>query len=1415
MKHDFLRRLGALALAFALTLSLAPTAWAAGRIDGMGMDDTNISMPILSIKGPGDLKIFKLDEFGAKEYITTGDEYRLENDPQNPGVVTLLSDGRFRADKAGTATITVTLGTSSGGVFIPEKDPQGNDIRTTFTVNVSDGSTKPDERTITLYPGPDTPLNQSGDGILLAEGGAKRATLIAQTTGPNADDLAVTWSWSPTGQQVASHEVVPNSNNRTVSISPGQRGSATITASLHDETGKVIATDTFNVYVSSLKMEIKDDQNALINGRTLTLEQGKTLTVSAAVIDGEKVYRDGINYTSSAGTIVNVATGTGGTATLRASAAKSGTVTITVESQQGVTDTFYVVVPEPGTVPVQSVTLDRKELRLGLNESFDLIATVLPYNAKDKTVTWSTSDASVASVNDKGRVTANKVGTAVITVTSNADYTKYAECTVTVAPGLTSLRIKDANANDQLILKDGMTRPGSTQSIEAIALPNNAYFNNVTWSSNTPSVITVQKDSRYESGLIATLTSVGPGEAKITVKSGDVEGFCNVVIPGIILKCDTVTITGGKMTLKEGQTVPLAYDSFGQAKTETGTRSPEWISSNSAVVEVDRLTGMITARSKGTATIELMLGNYSAKCEVTVVEDTEGIITLTGNYPAGSPVNMNTARGTSDAGSGTLPTIFNALSRLKTGNSALYITSLSVASTEQGILHDEHHSADDTGAGVGLLDRYYLNANTAQGQRPLSDLSFVPRTTFSGMAEITFTGWSSNNQPFNGTIRINVNGTGDVMYASNEGAPVTFLADDFNFYHPNLKSVSFTPPQESVGTLYYNYTSASQPGTKVTSSTAYGRTSTPSLNRITFVPAVGYQGTARIAYKGTDTSGRSFTGTVTITVTRASGSSADPADISYSVRENSWVTFRPSDFGNASRYTLGETLSYVRFTPPPSSEGTLFYNYRGFSDFDSMVNNTTSYYYGGNPALGGVSFVPTTTTPGQVDIGYTGYTSLGNTFEGTIHITIGDATEGGQQQLPLHYTVFTGRTVNLSASDFNTACRNATGYDLASVQFTRLPGVSQGTLRYTRGSSSTANNVTTSIRFYRTGTGSSANLIGNVYFQAGNNTGTVTIPFTGTDERGTTFTDEVTIVVTPPTASEITYSGTTASPIRLSSSRISSALSGAWNQSLSYITFTSLPSTTAGRLYLGYSGVGTGTQVNTGTRYYVSAYPSIDQISFVPRGRYNGQVSVGYTAASANGQSVSGRILFNISSTGSSSYFNDMAYHTWAAPSVDYLYQNQVTNGVTATQYGPNQRINRCDFVLMLCRAFKFSGSNGYSFADVPTNSYFSQAVATAKQLGIVSGDGNNFRPYGQVTRQDAMVMIYNALRAAGWNVGNASTSVLNQFSDSASVSSYARTAVSALVQMGAVNGDNGRLLPHNSITRAEAAVILHFVMTM
>ncbi len=1087
-------------------------------------------------------------------------------------------------------------------------------------------------------------------------------------------------------------------------------------------------------------------------------------------------------------------------------------VTATFADKTTATAQCTVTVLDANSKPVNRITLSEDSHSMPEDGSFNLSVTSFdPANVLDKSVAWTNSARDVVELETVNQTTvkvkAQKAGTARITATANFGGANKI-CAVTVTPKAENITLSGFTWVNNT--------PGTNKYTYTFGNTGNDYINvranlaptgaadPIHWASKNPAVATVSNTT----GTQAAVTAVGPGQTTITAVPMDPAGKDRVLESGAAEI--TVTVSGisivnddlaalSSLTLMENQRRQIQAQAFGSAYT--GDHSVDWTSSDPSVVTVSSKSGATTTLTgirAGKATITARKGSYVATCSITVTEDTAGLITV------------STAPGVAYQFKNIASSLDSAC-RTKTGAGLSYVTNLSVSSTDQGILHDQHHSSADTGAGVGVQDRYYPDP-APQGQRALSDLSFVPRNTFSGTAEISYTAWSTNNQSVNGIIHVTVNGTGDVSYASNEGSPVTFLADDFNIYHPNLRSVTFTLPLESRGTLYYGYTSASQPGTKVAAGAAYYRTGTPSLDRVSFVPASGYQGTVTISYTATDTSGRTTPGRVTITVGGGGGTSA-PGDIYYPVAEDSWVTFKPSDFSNASRSVLGETLSYVRFSLPPSSDGTLFYNYRGFGSYDGAVSPTTSYYYSGTPALSGVSFVPTTTTPSQVDISYTGYTVRGNTFTGTIHIGQSGTTQPGG----LRYTVFTGKSVSFIAADFNAACVAATGASLSYVQFSPLPAVGSGTLRYHYANSSYNNSLSTSTRcYYSSGSGTNTVLLSNVSFLANNSfTGTVTIPFTGYNTNNVSFTGEVVIDVTPPTSGDSVYYGTTARPLALSSSRMRSACSDVLDGTLSYITFTGLPSASAGKLYLNYSGFGTGTQVNTGTRYYVSGSPSIDQISFVPRGRYTGQVSVGYTATNTSGKSVNGLITFNITSSGNSTYFSDMGYHTWAGPAVDYLYQNGVTNGVTASTYGPETHILRCDFVLMLCRAFHFTGGSGYSFADVPVNAYYADAVATAKQLGIVNGDGVNFMPNSELTRQDAMVMFKNALDAAHWNVGSASTSVLSTFPDGASVAGYARSAVSTLVQLGAVSGDNGMLYPYNPITRAEAAVILHFVMTM
>ncbi len=157
-------------------------------------------------------------------------------------------------------------------------------------------------------------------------------------------------------------------------------------------------------------------------------------------------------------------------------------------------------------VHVTGVSLSKTSLTLAPGESASLKATVQPADARDKSVTWSSSEMSVATVSSGGKVTAVDTGTAVITVTTK-DGGMTAQCTVTV--------------KDPPIAVTGVTldrtsltlEAGGSGTLKVTVKPSDAADKTVTWSSSRPAVATVSSG-----GIV---TAVAAGSAVITVKTAD------------------------------------------------------------------------------------------------------------------------------------------------------------------------------------------------------------------------------------------------------------------------------------------------------------------------------------------------------------------------------------------------------------------------------------------------------------------------------------------------------------------------------------------------------------------------------------------------------------------------------------------------------------------------------------------------------------------------------------------------------------------------------------------------------------------------------------------------------------------------------------------------------------------------------
>ena len=253
----------------------------------------------------------------------------------------------------------------------------------------------------------------------------------------------------------------------------------------------------------------------------------------------------------------------------------------------------YVPVP---TVEVAGVSLDKSELSLTVGESAAIVATVEPEDATDKRVTWSSSNASVATVSD-GTIYAKGVGTATITVTTVNG--KTASCTVSVKEDLNPTNIS-------LDTTEAAMNVGQTMRLYATLTPSNA-VTTLDWESSDESVAFVDSN-----GIVA---AVDEGAANITVSTGNgLSATCRVTVEASTIAPTSIELNKTKATVVVGGTVKLTAK-LAPSDAET---TLTWTSSNANVAIVSN-KGVVKARAKGTATITVTTDNgKTASCLITV-----------------------------------------------------------------------------------------------------------------------------------------------------------------------------------------------------------------------------------------------------------------------------------------------------------------------------------------------------------------------------------------------------------------------------------------------------------------------------------------------------------------------------------------------------------------------------------------------------------------------------------------------------------------------------------------------------------------------------------------------------------------------------------------------------------------------------
>ena len=352
----------------------------------------------------------------------------------------------------GTAPITwsVTSGSLPTGLTLNESTGLISGTPTTagtstFTVKAAnDYGSDSKELSIIIDEQTDVPVtgvSLNTSTLNLIEGGTD--TLTATVEPNNATNRNVMWS--------SDNPSVATVNNGVVSAV--SEGTATITVTAQGDSTKS-ASCTVTVTAAAVPVT-----GVTLNKTSTSLYVGDTETLTPTITPDNATNKNVTWSSDNEGVATVDATG-------KVTAVSAGTATITVTTEDGTKTASCTVTV---TVPVTGVTLSQTQASLYYNRTpntLTLTATVAPDNATNKDVTWTSSDSTVATVDQNGLVTALARGTAVITATT-ADGGKTASCTVTVSRyssggGSSS---SSTSLSDQAIDDIQDARPGDTVEI--------------------------------------------------------------------------------------------------------------------------------------------------------------------------------------------------------------------------------------------------------------------------------------------------------------------------------------------------------------------------------------------------------------------------------------------------------------------------------------------------------------------------------------------------------------------------------------------------------------------------------------------------------------------------------------------------------------------------------------------------------------------------------------------------------------------------------------------------------------------------------------------------------------------------------------------------------------------------------------
>lgn len=384
-----------------------------------------------------------------------------------------------------------------------------------------------------------------------------------------------------------------SSNNKIATVDENGRitgvgkGTAYITASTVDGSD-ISKTVTVNVDVLV--------ENIVLTPNNLSLRIGEIQKIYTEVLPNDATNKS-LEWTSDNEDIAII--DDNGNVTAK----KVGTTTISAKTKDGsniVAKANVTVIEEIHEILVSAIVVEEENIVLNNGFSQTIETIIVPNNATNKQLSWTSSDEDIVAVNDEGKVTAKTDGEATITISAQDGSNVSTQINIKVITPVENIALNEQNVNLDL------SGESSVQLLATIT-PDTATDKNITWTSSDERIASVN-----ESGLV---TAKSNGNVTIIAESTNgKKAKCNVTV-----QTSAISIRLNATSKKIDSSITKNFQLIGTISPSTTTnKTIKWTSSNPNVATVDE-NGLVTVKENGTTTIKaITVNNKEATCNITV-----------------------------------------------------------------------------------------------------------------------------------------------------------------------------------------------------------------------------------------------------------------------------------------------------------------------------------------------------------------------------------------------------------------------------------------------------------------------------------------------------------------------------------------------------------------------------------------------------------------------------------------------------------------------------------------------------------------------------------------------------------------------------------------------------------------------------